>query len=206
MNQSRILARVALVLAVVACLAIAAPALASGGHGEEGANNSPLAWNTDLAIWTIVVFIVLLAVLRKFAWGPILEGLDRREKRISGDIAEAERRNTEALEKLKQYEQKLDASAEEGRQIVAEAHRRADVQAREIVAQAHADAQAEVERARREIETAEDSARKDLAEQSATLAVQLAGRIVGAALKPADHNRLIQQAVADFAQRTPSRN
>lgn len=199
MNRFRTLVSLLLALTIVAC--VAAPALAADGHGEEAVDTNPLTFKSNLAIWTAVIFLILLAVLGKFAWGPIIEGLDRREKRIAGEIAEAEQRNAEALQKLQAYEQQLAASAEEGRRMIADAKRRADAQAQEIVAQAQADAQAEVERARREIETAEDMARKQLAEQSASLAVQLAGRIVGSTLSPADHSRLIEQAVSEFAQR-----
>src|SRR5687767_84850 len=50
------------------------------GHSDKKAN--PLEFQTDLAIWTAVVFVVLLLVLSKFAWGPIVAGLEKREQRI----------------------------------------------------------------------------------------------------------------------------
>jgi len=53
-----------------------------GDHGSAGVN--PLVFKSDLAIWTFVVFLVLLAVLWKYAWGPLSEALDRREQGIRG--------------------------------------------------------------------------------------------------------------------------
>ena len=52
------------------------------GHGQPDLN--PLDWKTDLALWTGAVFVALLFVLGKFAWGPIADGLDKREQRVAG--------------------------------------------------------------------------------------------------------------------------
>ena len=82
---------------------------------------NPLEFKSDLAIWTGVVFAVLLAVLWKFAWKPIAEGLDKREKQIADQIAEAERHNQDARQLLADYQQKLAASQGEVRGILDQA-------------------------------------------------------------------------------------
>ena len=59
-----------------------------GGEGGEGAAEiNPLAFQQDLALWTAVVFLVLLAILWRFAWGPVAGGLDKRERQIADQIA-----------------------------------------------------------------------------------------------------------------------
>src|SRR5260370_644963 len=58
------------------------------GEGGHGAAN-PLNPQFDLGIWTIVIFVVLLLVLRKIAWGPMLEGLQRREQNIRQELEDA---------------------------------------------------------------------------------------------------------------------
>jgi len=63
----------------------------SGGHGA--AEIDPLWFQRDLALWTGVVFVLLFAILWKFAWGPIREGLDKREQGIADQIAQAEAAN-----------------------------------------------------------------------------------------------------------------
>ena len=73
-------------------------------------------------------------------------------------------------------------------------------------AKARDDVRAERDRALREIETATQQALKELAEKSTDLAIELAGKIVRAELKPADHTRLIADAVAGFATANPSKN
>ena len=78
---------------------------AHGGHGEI--NTNPLEFKTDLAIWTAVVFLIVLSLLWKFAWGPIAEGLDKREQRIADEISAAEKSNADARDLLQQYQDKL---------------------------------------------------------------------------------------------------
>jgi F-type H+-transporting ATPase subunit b len=152
----------------------------------------------DLAIFTAIVFAVLLTVLYKFAWGPISAALDQREKNIADQIAAAQSANEEAKRMLAQYEAKLAKAAEEVRGILDEARRDAEHTQQDILAKARADAGTEMERAKREIGTAKDQAIKELAETSANLAVDLAGKIVRAKLSVQDHARLIEEAMASF--------
>ena len=59
------------------------------GVGEPPPSANPLAFQTDLAIWTAVVFVILLAFLWKFAWGPICDGLEKREQGIVNEVEAA---------------------------------------------------------------------------------------------------------------------
>jgi F-type H+-transporting ATPase subunit b len=170
--------------------------------GEKVTVN-PLAFDSvkrDQALWTGVVFLVLLAVLWKFAWGPIAQGLDRREYGIADNIAQAEKANADARELLAHYERKLAEAQDEVRGIIDTGRHEAEKQASQIVERANDEADLRAQRAMREIDDATAGALKELANRSATLAVELAGRIVAGELKPADHQRLIEQAVNDFAK------
>lgn len=170
------------------------------GDGHHEVNTNPLEFKKDLAIWNAVVFLVLLAVLSKFAWGPIVKGLDQREEKIAHHIAETERHHQEAKKLLGEYEKKLAAAQDQVRAMLDEARRDAEHTQQEILAKANADAQAAKDRALREVEMAKDAAIKELADRSTNLAVELAGKIVQAQLKASDHSRLIQEAVARFPQ------
>lgn len=174
--------------------------------GREARAPDPLSVDPDLAIWTLVVFIVLLVVLKRFAWGPIIEGLDRREHSVADHIAQAERTHDQAQELLAEYERKLSAAAGEVRELLEEARRDAEHTKQEILVEAKAGAEAEKARALREIESAADAAVESLAERSVDLAVDLAGKIVQAQLSREDHVQLIQDAMAKFPAATPSRN
>jgi F-type H+-transporting ATPase subunit b len=159
-----------------------------------------------LAIWTLIVFVLLLAVLYKFAWGPISQALDLREKKIADNIAAAEDANREAKRMLADYEAQLAGAYEKVRGIMEEARRDAETTAKQIEADAHARAAADIERGKHEIETATAQALKELAETSANLAVDLAGRIVSAKLNPADHANLITQALSKFPKESAGHN
>jgi F-type H+-transporting ATPase subunit b len=195
----------------------------SGGHGSDahggaahGAeehggdahsdDTNPLSFDKDLAFWTLVIFLVLLAVLKKFAWGPIAEGLDRRERTISEHIAFAEQSQEEGRRLLAEYEAKLAAAQEEVRAIIEEGRRAAEQVHQEILAKARSEAEAEMNRAKREIETAKDQALISLAESAANHAVELAGKILGAKLDQAQHARLIEEALAGFPQGNAAQN
>ncbi len=173
-------------------------------HGEApqpgDVQINPLEFKADLALWTAVVFLVLLLVLGKFAWRPIATGLERRERRIADEIASAERSNVEARQLLQQYEERLAASGEEVQQMLDAARRDAEHVGHQIVEKAKADAEVEHQRALEEIDQAAANALKELAEESATLAVDLAGKIVHSQLDPKAHSHLIEQAVTDFSK------
>jgi F-type H+-transporting ATPase subunit b len=177
------------------------------GHPPEGSSAYlPNDVKGDLALWTFVVFLILLGVLWKFAWGPIVAGLDKREQSIHDHIAAAERSHDEAKALLADYERKLTSAAEEVRGMLEEARRDAESTKLQILAEAKAGAEAERQRALRDVEAATDAALKQIAEQGANLAVDLAGKILGAKLNAADHDRLIADAVAKFPTMAPSSN
>jgi len=214
-------ARFILCLAIVCGTGWLAPLPARAGeaqapleHAEEELEKAahtdpspdPLAVDPDLAIWTVVVFVVLLVVLKRFAWGPIIEALERREQNIAEHIAQAERSHEQAKLLLAEYEKKLATAANEVRQLLEEARRDAEHTKHEILVEARKGAEAEKARALRDIEAAADAATESLARRSAQLAVDLAGRILQAQLSRDDHARLIQEAMAKFPDTTPSSN
>lgn len=178
---------------------------AGDAHAEHGSAD-PMSADLDLAIFTLIIFLVLLAVLSKFAWKPIVAGLERREAMIAENIAAAQRSNEDAKAMLAQYEARLSGAHEEVRGIIEEARRDAEHTQQEILAKARADAQTEMNRALREVETAKDQALKELAEASANQAVTLASRILRSQVQQGDHQRLIDEAMSGFVRGNGSQN
>ena len=177
--------------------------LAAETAAEPGNLNplAPQAWSLNLGVWTAVVFLLLLAILAKFAWKPITEGLDKREQHVADQLTQAEAANKQAKDTLADYERRLAAAGDQVRSILEQGRRHAEELSRELLEKAKHDAEAEHQRALRQIEAAADAATKDLADQSAALAVRLAGQILQAEIKPRDHARLINQAVAGFTEK-----
>ena len=162
------------------------------GHQNTSGNvEDVMNFKTDLAVWTFVVFLCLLAILGKFAWGPIMEGLEKREQSIASMIDEAKQSQEKAAEQLKQYEEKIAAAGEESREIVAQARKDAE-----------AAAEKQRERAVADIANATNVALQEITDKSVDIAVQLAGRIARRELTAQDHSQLIDEALKQL----PSRN
>ena len=164
--------------------------------------NDPSQFRSDLAIWTFVVFFCLLLILGKFAWGPVMDGLDQREQSIATMIEEAKQGQEKAAEQLKQYEAKLAAAGEEARELVARARKDAETAKDRILAEAQQAADRQRLRAIEDIQVAKNVALQEITEKSVDLAVNLAGRIVRQQLKAEDHSQLIREAMDQL----PSRN
>lgn len=197
--------------AAVAAPAAGPPAVENSREEAEHLVDPPTSppiidLKADIAVWTFIVFIGLLLVLTKFAWGPIVRGLQKREQGIADNIAAAQRSYDEAKAYLAEYEKRLAGAADEVRLMMEEARRNAEVAKQEIIAEAKQAALQEQQRGQREVRTAMDQALKELSERSTNMAVELAGKIVQAQLKPSDHARLVQEAIGKFAMNGPSAN
>jgi F-type H+-transporting ATPase subunit b len=173
-------------------------------HAEEEAlhadptGTNPVSVDPDLAIVTAIIFLVLLAVLWKFAWGPILEAIERREQTVADNLAEAQRSTEEARRLLAEHESTLAGAAAEVKHLLEQGRRDAERQKQQIIEEAHTAAQSEKQRALREIDAAKNAALQDLARSSVDTAVHLAGKIVQRELSAADHARLIGDALQEF--------
>jgi F-type H+-transporting ATPase subunit b len=177
-------------LAVLMTLAL--PVLAAEG---EKAEPSLLAGDVGNVIWTVLIFVLVLVVLGKFAWGPILGTLQARESFIHEALAKAKADRDAAEERLKQYEERLAGARAEATAIVEEGRRDAEVVKRKIEAAAKGEADKMIDRARREIQIATDTATRELYDLSARLATDMAARVIGRELSAQDHERLIAEAI-----------
>ena len=189
-------------LVVTITLVFVAPIMASESAPAGADALNPFgrsAWQADLGIRTAVVFLCLLAILAKFAWKPLMAGLEKREHGIADQIAQAEAANQQAKQLLADYDRKLSDAKDEVRGIVEQGRRDAEKLGHELLNQAKDEARAEHARAVKQIEAATDAAVQGLADRCAAMAVELAGKIVGSKLNPADHTRLIEEAVGAFS-------
>jgi F-type H+-transporting ATPase subunit b len=172
---------------------------------HESGDPNPLAFSTDLAIWTLVVFVVLFLVLKKFAWPQITEALEERERKIAATIADANAKLEDAKKLYSEHEAKLAAAAGEVRALLEEARRDADHTKKSIEAEGQKAAKAELDRALREIHRARDAAVQDLAVTSANMAIDLAQKVIREQLTPEKNNQIVRDAVAKLAAE-PSKN
>jgi len=172
--------------------------LASGG-GEGGAN--PFAGDVGNALWTMVIFVLVVLVLGKFAWGPILGALQKREEFIRDSLAQAKKDREDAEARLREYTAKLHAASAEATAIVDEGRRDAEALKRQIEADAKAEGVKLIERAKREIGIASDTAIKQIYDLSGKLATEVASKVIRKEVNAQEHSRLIADALEDLRQR-----
>src|SRR5262249_59332216 len=123
----------------------------------------------DLGIWTLVVFGILVFVLGRYAWGPMMAGLDKREATLRKTHEDADAAREEARLALAEVQSRLAKTNEEIRGMFDEARRDGQAVKDQMKAEAAAEIQAERERTRREIGTARDAALNDIYAQRGTL-------------------------------------
>jgi F-type H+-transporting ATPase subunit b len=196
-----------IVLALCALFQLAPARLEAAGHeehqssGEEEEKKPDLFGKAaDLGIWTIVVFLLLVVVLGKYAWKPLMEGLDKREKSIHDALTEAKQAREDALKLREQHQAQMNAAAEQVRSILEEGRRNSQQAADEMIARARAESQAERDRVRREMEVAREQALQELTGWAAQLATLISTKTISRQLNLDDHRRFVDEALADMKQ------
>lgn len=174
----------------------------SGGHGDEEGVPPLLQVDLGSAICNLAIFLGVLAILSKFVWPVILDGLKAREQKIHGDLIAAEKANEEAKALLADYQVKLDEASTKVQSMLADARKDAEASSQRIVDAAKDEADAQRQRAVSDIETAKKVALADLAGQTSDMAMSVASQVVGRELNQGDHAELIRQSL----DRLPSDN
>ena len=180
------------------------PAFASeAAHGEShAAPGAPLGFKGDLAIWSLVTFVVYILVLKKAAWGPLIQGLDTREGRMKQQLADAEAAQKKAEAMLADHAKKLEKVQDEVKEILAEARRDAEHTKQDIVATANKEAEATRKRAIEDIEHARDVAMKELFDFVSANVIGATEHVLGRALSSDDQTRLVQDALNQMGSKT----
>ena len=182
---------------ILSAVALAMLALSSVANAAEGESNL-FAGDIGNAVWTLVIFVLVIVVLGKFAWTPLLEALQKREDFIRDSLEEAKDDRLAAEAQLKEYEAKLATAQGEATEIIEEAKRDAETLRTRLEEKAREESENMLDRARREIGIAKQSAVKELYSTSAQLATDIAGRVLQRELTPADHERLIQESIGEL--------
>ena len=166
-------------------------------HAESGV---PIGFKLDLALWSLVVFVLFLFVLKKFAWAPMIEGLDKREAGILKAISDAEegRRKSQVL--LAEYDQKLKAAEQTVQAMVAEARRDAERTSQDLKADAQREVEAIRDRAKDDIRQAKDTALTEVFTQMNSQILRATEHVLGRALQDVDQDRLVGEALSKISR------
>ena len=158
---------------------------------------------SSLIFWELVSFGILLWVLYKFAFPPILEALETRERKIRDSIEQAEQNRLTAEQRLAEYEAKLNGAAQEAEAIVADAKAKAQRLLEENEQRLRTESERIQAETTQEIERERRKALQDIRNEAADLALTVAERVLERSLSDDDHRRLAQQAVQAVAAGEP---
>jgi F-type H+-transporting ATPase subunit b len=170
---------------------------AEPGHAPEQPAN-PMKPEPTLAIWTLVVFLGLLAVLTRFAWKPLIHALHEREKHLEHVLMETERARNESESLLSEHRKQMARAADEVRALLDKARQDAQLTAEQIVKLAQSEAESAKQRAQRDIAGARDQALAEIWQKTADMAVSVAGRVLSKELSDTDHRRLLDAAIQEL--------
>ena len=170
----------------------------SADQTHHAAAASPFAGTPYQAIAAIIVFLVVLLLLKKLAWGPILTGLQDRENKIKGDLQAAEKAALDAKATLEDYRRQLANAADEGRKLIEQAKNDAQRVATTQREQAAAEIAVAKQRAEADIRAAKEQALAEVYEQSAILATNVAGKILRREITSTDQQALVRESLAEM--------
>ena len=170
-------------------------------HGDEGGSGL-LSVDFGSAVWNLLIFLGVLAILSTFVWPQVLNGLKAREDKIREDLLAAEAANRTAQKNLAGYQSQLDEASTKVSEMIAQARVDAEAAGQRIIDEAKAEAVGQRERALADIDNAKKVALAELADETSAMAMSVARSVVGRELRPQDHADLIRDAM----RRVPSKN
>lgn len=151
-------------------------------------------------IFQLVMFIILLALLKKFAFGPLIGIMKQREEHVANEIEAAEASRKEALKYLEEQREIVKQSRIEAGQLIESAKQQGEAQREEIVTQARTEAERVKEAAKREIVQEKEKAVAALREQVASLSIMIASKVIEKELSEADQEKLINEYIQEAGE------
>ncbi|HCU0917918.1 TPA: F0F1 ATP synthase subunit B [Staphylococcus aureus] len=148
-------------------------------------------WGT--VIVQVLTFIVLLALLKKFAWGPLKDVMDKRERDINRDIDDAEQAKLNAQKLEEENKQKLKEIQEEVQKILEDAKVQARQQQEQIIHEANVRANGMIETAQSEINSQKERAIADINNQVSELSVLIASKVLRKEISEQDQKALVDK-------------
>ena len=154
--------------------------------------------NPGLVVWTAVTFVILMFVLKKFAWKPILQALEKREEHIRVSIERAEQAKSEAERLVEDHRRHIANAEAESQKIIKESRELARKLKSDIEDAAKRQSQLMIEQAKQEIERDKEAALAQLRGEVADLAILAAGKILNESLDANKHRKLVDDVLKSF--------
>ena len=165
---------------------------------EHEVSLSPFAGNVGNAVWTLVIFVLVVILLGKFAWGPVLGLLKQREEFIHKSLSDAKHDRDEAEARLKEYAAKLQSAQREAIGIVEEARRDAERLREELRERARIEADTMIKNAERQVQLETSRALQQIRKEAVDLSVTIASKLLQRNISKDDNQKLIDEALSQM--------
>lgn len=181
------------------------------GHAAAGDHEKPyllpmkseqIAEQAPLAIWSFVVFMVLISLVTKIGWKPIVKAMHDREHHMEACLHDTEKARNEAEGLLRQYKSEMASASDKIKSLLDEARRDAQHTSDEMIRKAQTESDLLKDRAQRDIAQARDEALVDIWSKAADLSVQVAGKVLQKNLTDDDQKRLVELSAAELPDRS----
>ena len=151
-----------------------------------------LSPNGGLMFWTIIIFAILLVVLSRFAFKPMLAAVEARERALQAAIDDAKRDQAEAARVLAEHRAQLEKARGEAQKLIADGRATADKLRNDLLEQTKVQQQEMLERARRDIDTEKNNAIAALRREAVDLAIAGAGKVIERNLDNDANRKLVE--------------
>jgi F-type H+-transporting ATPase subunit b len=151
-------------------------------------------------IFQLLIFLVLLALLRKFAFGPVMGIMKQREAHIGNEITAAEQSNQEARKLVEEQKELLKQSRVEAKELIENAKKLGEEQKNSIIQEARSESTRIKDSAVKEIQQEKEQAISALHEQVASLSVLIASKVIEKELNEQDQQKLINEYIQDLGE------
>lgn len=147
------------------------------------------------AIYQLIAFFVLLMLLKKYAYGPVMDMMEKREQHVADQITSAEKNREEAEKYLTEQREAIQTAREEAKEIVESSKKMSEDQSKEIIENARKESERLKQNALAEINTEKEQAISALREQVSTLSVLVATKVIEKELDETEQEKLIQDTL-----------
>jgi F-type H+-transporting ATPase subunit b len=168
---------------------------------HAAAGEEPQVFNlaTGVSFWTVLIFILLLIVLRKYAYGPILGYAAAREQRIQESLDEAQRNREESARLLEEQRQELVRGRQETQQMIAEGKQSAELIKQDMLAQARTEQEALVERTRADLAREREAMMDSLRREAVDLSLAAAAKLIHERLDADADRKIVREYLAQVS-------
>jgi len=165
---------------------------------QEEHTPGPLTVEGGLMLWTVVIFLLLLLILKRFAWPAVLGAVEAREQALEQQLAEAERSRAEAAKLLEEHKRLLGDAKTQAHAIVLEARQLAEKERAVAMEKVKQEQEELLARARREIAAERDRAVAELRREAVDLSLAAASKLIEKRLDSETDRKLVLEYLASL--------